>query len=87
MKRNEMTKEQKKRNDFLTAKYEEVEKRAKELVKKGITKYQLFMSKSEHCETVALVMYNAKEYDLAAFYKSAADGFKEKARNLPVGAI
>lgn len=85
MKRNEMTKEQKKRNDLLIAAYEKIRERAKKMAEKGMTQYQLLMAKSEHCENIALIMYNAKETSLAAFYKKASIGYENKARNLIVG--
>lgn len=44
--------------------------------------YQELIRKSEECELKAIAFYKANEMDLAAFYKNASIGYKQKALNL-----
>lgn len=44
--------------------------------------YQRLMGRSEDCEKLARKYKDRKNENLARFYKSAADGFKSKARKL-----
>ena len=87
MKRNEMNEEQKKRNDLLVAAFEKKRDMYNEINwNRGFSDYQFYMAKKDLCESMALILNNAEDVDLAAFYKNAAVGFEERARKLSIGA-
>lgn len=87
MKRNEMNEEQKKRNDLLVSIFEKKRDRYNEINRTaGFTKFQRYMAQKDLCESMALIMNNAKDVELAAFYKKSAIGFEERARKLSIGA-
>lgn len=47
--------------------------------------YQILLSMAEQCEFQALLYTGDK--NLETFYRNAAEGFRIKARNLPVGQV
>ena len=85
MRRSEMNEEQKERNDFLVSTYENLATRLRSQA--NLSKYQLYMAKSQLSETIALICHNARDFDLAAFHKNAANAYENKAKNLPLGAL
>lgn len=85
MTRAEMTDENMiKTNDFLVALADKNNERAFAIINQnnGVSTYQEAMIRYQSYETKALILFNAKDYSLAAFYKKVANHFKEFAHNL-----
>ena len=49
------------------------------------TRYQAYMEQHDQAIARAKAAFDAGDYDLALFWKNAAEGFKNKALNLMVG--
>lgn len=50
-----------------------------------MTQYEYYMTQYETAMEQAQQYYNAGEYELAKFYKNAAEGYKQKALSLQIG--